>query len=130
MDIYSTTFNKLLLITVCSTLIMLGLWTIDISVSAMAISKSTGNQVLVTSGWWTRSPILQYHIGLYIIQCSALVLAAIAIYESLKSLNTRTLKNILKQIEYEETLSDQFDMEEIKNEIRNELKRRKKKWDS
>jgi len=130
LNIGSPTFNKILLTMICVSSTILGLWAIDISVAAMTVAQTTGLKVTVTSGWWTRDPLLHYHIGIYLVQISSTILAIIAIHESLRSLNSKTLKNLLKQIEYEEKMSNQFDMEEIKNEIKNELKRRKKKWDS
>ncbi|RLB78910.1 MAG: hypothetical protein DRH06_00410 [Deltaproteobacteria bacterium] len=74
-------FVKAFIAAICLSMITFGLWTIDISVSAIQISSMTPLQVEVTSGWWTRDPVLQYHIGLYIIQIAALIMAAITFYE-------------------------------------------------
>ncbi|MFP4006365.1 MAG: hypothetical protein ACLFUR_06640 [Candidatus Hadarchaeia archaeon] len=48
---------------------MLGIWAVDIGVSAM----SAGGRVV--NGWWTRDPVQHYHIGLYLLAASGLFLS-------------------------------------------------------
>lgn len=48
---------------------MLGIWAVDIGVSAM----SAGDRVV--NGWWTRDPVQHYHIGLYLLAASGLFLS-------------------------------------------------------
>ncbi len=38
---------------------VLGLWCIDVGVAGMIAGKG-----MITNGWWTRTPVQQYHIGL------------------------------------------------------------------
>ena len=47
--------------------IMIGLWTIDIGVSGMVLTESTGVMISASNGWWVRSSAQQYHIGLYMV---------------------------------------------------------------
>jgi len=82
-------FFKAFTAAICLSMITFGLWTIDISVSAIQISSMTPLQVEVTSGWWVRDPVLQYHIGLYIVQIAALIMAAITFYEITNNIERR-----------------------------------------
>jgi len=77
-------FVEASIIIVCMTMLVSGAWAIDISVSAMVISLKTEEPILVTSGWWNRDPVLQYHIGLYMVYLSSLIIALIAMYEILR----------------------------------------------
>ncbi len=77
-------YLKVVVILVCMTILVTGVWAIDISVSAMVASSKTGEQIILTSGWWNRSPILQYHIGLYMVYLSSLIISLIATYEVLR----------------------------------------------
>ena len=77
-------FVEASIIIVCMTMLVSGAWAIDISVSAMVISSKTGEPIMVTSGWWNRDPVLQYHIGLYMVYLSSLIIALIAMYEILR----------------------------------------------
>jgi len=77
-------YLKAAAILVCMTMLMAGIWATDISVSAMVVSSKTGEQIILTSGWWNRSPIIQYHIGLYMVYISSLIISLIAIYEVLR----------------------------------------------
>ena len=83
-DVKSIKFAEAISIIVCMTMVVSGTWAIDISVSAMATSSYIGKPVLVTSGWWNRNPVLQYHIGLYLVYLSSLIISFIAIYEILR----------------------------------------------
>lgn len=47
----------------CIISIMIGIWTIDISVSAQSLCDP---DIIMTNGWWARDPIQQYHLGLYL----------------------------------------------------------------
>jgi len=77
-------YLKASIIIICMTMLVSGAWAVDISVSAMVMSLKTGEQIILTSGWWNREPILQYHIGLYLIYISSLIIALIAMYEILR----------------------------------------------
>ena len=50
-----------------------GMWAVDIGVSSMGFGAN------VTNGWWSRSAMQQYHIGLWSISVGAMVLAVCAI---------------------------------------------------
>lgn len=55
-----SSFRLLVVNSVLTFCFMIGVWTIDISVSAMNMNA------IVTSGWFDRNPTLQYHLGLYL----------------------------------------------------------------
>ena len=46
---------------------MLGMWTIDVSVSASISGLQTGSKFVMTNGFWELNPILTYHVGIYIV---------------------------------------------------------------
>lgn len=66
------------LIIVFTFLSMLAYWSIDISVSAMATNSS------LTNGFWVRSPIKHYHLGLYLAIFSHISVCVIAAYSILE----------------------------------------------
>lgn len=41
------------------------LWTVDVSVSAMDVSAGAPGGAKLTNGFWTRSPVVTYHGGLW-----------------------------------------------------------------
>jgi len=51
-----------------------GLWAIDIGASAM-IAQSAGIDMKVSNGWFVRSGIQQYHMGLYMVTIAMLFLS-------------------------------------------------------
>lgn len=55
-------------------------WAIDVSVSAML----AGPQAYLTNGWSTRSPMLIYHIALYILIISGFLQFIIGVHIILK----------------------------------------------
>ena len=57
--------------------VTVGLWCIDISVSAMVLKANGVEDIVVTNGWWIRDPVKQYHIGLWMAEVSSLVLACL-----------------------------------------------------
>lgn len=71
-------------IIVFSFLSMLGYWAIDISFSAMATNSS------LTNGFWVRSPIKQYHLGLYLAIFSHFFVCIIAAYSLLGAVTGET----------------------------------------
>lgn len=54
---------------VCCILIILGLWTIDISTTALL------SDLIMTNGFYTMNPAVMYHIGIYLVVLCSLVLA-------------------------------------------------------
>lgn len=53
-----------------------GLWGIDISVSAIV----TGPDIGITNGWWFRTPLQHYHIGLWMTGLSGFIVILSAVY--------------------------------------------------
>ncbi|RKX50677.1 MAG: hypothetical protein DRP25_05125 [Thermotoga sp.] len=77
--------DKLIFLLVGFSLVMLGVWTVDVSVSGMLTQAQLEKhgihaEGVATSGWWERSPLLQYHIGLYLIIAGSLFLISASIY--------------------------------------------------
>lgn len=52
-----------------------GVWTVDVSVSAMLV----GNTVM-TNGWFFREPMQSYHAGLYMTIASAFAMSLVLIH--------------------------------------------------
>lgn len=60
--------------------IMLGVWAIDIGVSGIAINAQHPNlDIIATNGWWTRQPVQQYHIGLWLVGIGVIIIINICI---------------------------------------------------
>lgn len=59
---------------VAAMLIVLGLWSVDISVSAL-LTKG-----ILTNGFWVFSPMQVYHMGIYLIMACTALLAMISLY--------------------------------------------------
>jgi hypothetical protein len=57
---------------------MVGIWTIDVS------APWVNQNAVATSGWWDRTPVQSYHVGLYITIISFLLLTLIAVYHICK----------------------------------------------
>jgi len=77
--------DKLIFLLVGFSLVMLGVWTVDVSVSGMLTQVQLEKhgihaEGVATSGWWERSSLLQYHIGLYLIIAGSLFLISASIY--------------------------------------------------
>ena len=62
----------------CIVVMVMCLWCIDISVSAM-LSKG-----IMTNGFIERAPMQMYHVGLYGVICSAFVLVSIIVHVTTK----------------------------------------------
>ncbi len=67
----------------CMFMILSGLWAIDIGVSGM-VYHARGFETWVTNGIWSRSPLLQYHIGLWLIGIASFVFSITCIYAIFK----------------------------------------------
>jgi len=57
----------------CAMLIVCGMWTIDISVSGMIIGDPN---LALTNGFWERTPMQGYHIGIWLVFGSTLILVS------------------------------------------------------
>ena len=76
--------DKIILLLVGFSLVMLGVWTVDVSTSAMLNQAQLKNHdihvdAVATSGWWQRDLMTQYHIGLYLIIFGSLFLVTASI---------------------------------------------------
>jgi len=78
MKIIKDKSDWVIMIVVLCMLQMMSFWCIDVSVSGMANSGHMSN------GWLQISPVLSYHIGLYLAIISLLVFAFISIHHILK----------------------------------------------
>lgn len=56
------------------------IWCIDVSVSAMILSVQGGQELVMTNGFWTRTPAQTYHIGLWFAICSFSTVSSIAFW--------------------------------------------------
>ena len=66
----------------CIVLIMMSLWLIDISVTAI-IAESlsiSGQKAVMTNGFFTTTPMKMYHIGLYGIVIFSTILTMLVVY--------------------------------------------------
>ena len=77
--------DKLIFLLVGFSLVMLGIWTVDVSVSGMLTQAQLEKhgihaEGVATSGWWQRDLMTQYHIGLYLIIAGSLFLISASIY--------------------------------------------------
>ena len=77
--------DKLIFLLVGFSLVMLGVWTVDVSVSGMLTQAQLEKhgihaEGVATSGWWQRDLMTQYHIGLYLIIAGSLFLISASIY--------------------------------------------------
>ncbi|RLF43425.1 MAG: hypothetical protein DRN18_00100 [Thermoplasmata archaeon] len=77
--------DKVIMLIVGFSLVLVGVWTVDVSMSGMlnqAQLKNHGIHVdaVATSGWWQRDLMLQYHISLYLIIFGSLFLVTASIY--------------------------------------------------
>jgi len=71
----------ILIVIVLVAFIILSLWCIDISVSAMITARVNPNvEAIVTNGWYKRDAMQAYHIGLYGVFISSLILSFIAVH--------------------------------------------------
>jgi len=62
-------FSFLLILVICLVMFDLGMWCVDIGVSGMMLGKP------VESGFWTRDPKQEYHIGLWLLGVGSVLLA-------------------------------------------------------
>jgi hypothetical protein len=67
-------FGIIFIAMTCISMIGIGIWSVDIGVSGMRIGRET------TSGYWDRDSIQQYHLGLYLIEISTLLLVSLIIF--------------------------------------------------
>ena len=58
---------------------LIGMWTIDISLSAM-INEPYCGKVILTDGFWGRDPMQMYHIGLWITTISVFSFFMLVVY--------------------------------------------------
>lgn len=65
---------------------LIGIWTVDTGVSAMVTAAQNGNEMGATNGFWARTPVKQYHLGLLIVLLSSLFLALTAVRAMLHDL--------------------------------------------
>ena len=59
---------------------MIFLWEIDISVSAMVLQATLGQEIIVSNGWIIGSPSFTYHVGLYGTIINLFLMACIGIH--------------------------------------------------
>ena len=62
------------LVLLCVFLTVSGLWAIDIGATTM-VAQSAGINMKVSNGWFVRSGIQQYHMGLYMVTIAMLFLS-------------------------------------------------------
>lgn len=60
-------------------MIMTGLWAIDIGASGMSLEAKYGTSFKAMNGLFSREPILQYHMGLWLVGISSFMLSIIVI---------------------------------------------------
>ena len=77
--------DKVIMLLVGFSLILIGVWTVDVSISGMLTQAQLEKigihaEGVATSGWWQRDLMLQYHIGLYLIIFGSLFLVTASIY--------------------------------------------------
>jgi len=70
---------KLFVVSALLAMQIMSLWAIDISVSALLTSPSTGQMMFLTNGFWTTNPTQLYHFGLWTVTIITVLLVA-AIY--------------------------------------------------
>lgn len=57
-----------------------GLWCVDIGTGGMVLNAEYGLDIQVGNGWFARSPIQQYHIGLWLLGISVLLMCILLVY--------------------------------------------------
>jgi len=76
----------------CIAGIFLGCWSLDISVTALIIQLQTGSEAVVTNGWLSRDPSLNYHLSLYMIIGCSIILSMVSIKLMMLKQSTRQSK--------------------------------------
>ena len=74
-------FLKIMVVLILITVMVYGLWAVDIGASCMVVNAQNSLNLKVTNGWFIRDPAKQYHRGLFMSGISTLLISIIAIYE-------------------------------------------------
>ena len=72
---------------------MMALWIIDISLSAMIVNATTGENFTITNGFFVRNPMQGYHIGLWTIIVSTTLLAITFIFFVIRDIVRKIMRN-------------------------------------
>lgn len=76
----NTKLIKCVTAVICLVLIIVGLWSIDITTSAMLI----GEAATISTGFFEGSPIQIYHLAMYQIIAASLILVIMVLWNSVK----------------------------------------------
>ena len=68
---------------------MMALWTLDISVTAILTGKEAGTGFILTNGFVTNDPMQMYHLSLYMITTTMVMLGGISIFYALRLFKIR-----------------------------------------
>jgi hypothetical protein len=68
---------------------IMALWTLDISVTAILTGKQAGTGFILTNGFVTNDPMQMYHLSLYMITTTMVLLGGISIFYALRLFKIR-----------------------------------------
>jgi hypothetical protein len=77
------------LVIVIAMFFVIGLWNMDLSISAMCLNDSN---VQIVGLWFTRTPVVNYHLGILIALTSFLSLLMILVKETTEALSDKKHK--------------------------------------
>jgi hypothetical protein len=63
---------------------MMALWTLDLSVAALLTGKQAGTGIMLTNGFVVNDPMQMYHIALYMITTTMVLLSGVSIFYALR----------------------------------------------
>ena len=63
----------------------MALWTLDVSTGALITGKQTGMGFILTNGFTTSEPMQMYHLSLYMITVTTVLLCSVAIFYAVRT---------------------------------------------
>lgn len=82
-------WEKIAIELICIVIIVIiqfmALWTLDVSTGALITGKQTGMGFILTNGFATSEPIQMYHLSLYMITVTTVLLSGVAIFYAVRT---------------------------------------------